>query len=139
MRVALTALFALAIGIVAAVRIHRAWTTPRLVQPQDEIILKESGATVAKVPAGSSETTSVVSWIREHPTGWKLSFITYAPHTTLSCDTFHLNIERHSLVLNYARRKGSSRWIQIVRDLSAEEQSFWESTIDRLRDVKQRR
>ena len=139
MRAALIALLVLSIGAVAAIWIHHAWTTPYVLQPQDEITLKEDGAPIAKSPPGSSEAESVISWIREHPTGWKLSFVTYAPHTKISCDTFDLNILEHSLVLNYARWKGSSRWIEIVRDLSTEEQSFWQLAIDRLRTVKQER
>jgi hypothetical protein len=115
-----------------AVLLHHAWVRPHLISPHRGIAFGDGGAPAILVAASSPEVASIMSWIDSHQTGWHFSVDTYAPHATLSCDTFHINVGDSFVVLNYARHQGHA-FVELVRDLPPEEQIFWRGIIARLK------
>ena len=97
---------------------------PHITTSGGAITVRESTGFVAELPAARAE--SIQRWFAEHQTGWRPSFVTYAPQTTFSADTFQINILRNAIVLNYS---GSTMWQQIVRSLSSDERVFRESLL----------
>jgi hypothetical protein len=126
----------LACCAVAGVLVHHRWVRPRIIPPRGDVTFRENGGTGTAIPASSREVVSIISWVGAHQTGWHLSFVTYAPHATLSSDTFHINVGDNFLVLNYARHEGDS-FVELVRDLPAEEQLFWRGVIGRIKQPNQ--
>ena len=88
------------------------------------------------MPASSPEVASVIAWIGAHQTGWQLSIVDFVPHATLRSDTFEINVGDNFLVLNYALHEGDSSFVQLVRDLSTEDQLFWRGVISRIKQSK---
>ena len=139
----------IAVILVIAAYYVRPWefwgvTKPVLLPPQGDLTLIDTGFPhyTPRPPryvlsATSAEAASVMSWIRDHQTGWRVSLVDYAPHTKLMCDTFMLDIQSDALVLNYVRWKRGKGWVQIVRRLSSEEQLFWQSFIARVKRPNQ--
>jgi hypothetical protein len=126
----------LACCAVAGVLVHLRWVRPRLIPPRGDITFREGGGPGTAIPASAPEVASIISWVGSHQTGWHLSFVTYAPHATLTSDTFHINIGDNFVVLNYARREGDS-FVELVRDLPAEEKLFWRDIISRIKQPNQ--
>jgi hypothetical protein len=108
MKLTLGIISGLACCAVAAVLIHHRWVRPKLIPPRGDITFRENGGPGTAIPASSPEVASIISWIGAHQTGWHLSFVTYAPHATLSSETFHINVGDNFVVLNYARHEGHS-------------------------------
>jgi hypothetical protein len=72
-----------------------------------------------QIASGSPEQKKLASWLEEHRTGWKRSYITYAPGVMLVSGTnFTLNIRTTGVVLNVAGRQ------QFVRDASVSDFTF---------------
>jgi len=111
-------------------------TRPHIAPPQGEVTLREKSGFVASFPATSDETEAILSWFWQHQTGWRPSFVTYAPQTTFSCDTFQINIFETGIVLNYSR-SGPAIWNQLSRSLSKEEREFWQQIVVRIKQPNQ--
>jgi hypothetical protein len=136
MKVTLGIIIVLACCAVGAVLLHYRWVRPHLISPHGGITFREGGGPGIPIAASSPEVASIMSWIDAHQTGWHLSFVTYAPHATLSSDTFHINVGDNFVVLNYARHEGHS-FVELVRDLPSQEQLFWRGVISRLKQPNQ--
>ncbi|HEV2047153.1 MAG TPA: hypothetical protein VGQ95_11215, partial [Chthoniobacterales bacterium] len=136
MKLTLGIIIVLASCAVAGFLLHHRWVRPHLISPRGDITFREGGSPGIAIAASSPEVAYIVSWIDTHQTGWHLSFVTYAPHATLSSDTFHINVGDNFLVLNYARHEGHS-FVELVRDLPAEDQLFWRSVISRIKQPNQ--
>jgi len=136
MKLTLGIIIVLACCAVAGVLVHHRWVRPRIISPRGDVMFREAGGPATAIPVSSREITSIISWIGSHQTGWHLSFVTYAPHATLSSDTFHINVGDNFMVLNYARHAGHS-FVELVRDLPSEEQLFWRSVINRIKRPNQ--
>jgi hypothetical protein len=137
MKLTLGIIIVLACCAVAGGLVHHSWVRPRLIPPRGDTTFREGGGGPGTaIPASSPEVASIISWIHSHQTGWHLSFVTYAPHATLSSDTFHINVGDNFVVLNYARHEGDS-FVELVRDLPAEEQLFWRGVISRIKQSNQ--
>jgi hypothetical protein len=68
------------------------------------------------IEAESPEHAKLKTWLLAHPTGWRGSYITYAPRVLVSGTNFSLNVFPDFVVLNCQG--------QYVRDLSGDELGF---------------
>jgi hypothetical protein len=96
-----------------------------------EIAVRERGVLVRSFPNESPEINPILLWFRQHQTGWRISFVSYAPKTTISGNTFHINLLGNGIILNYLRNRPRV-WMQLTRSLSAEEQAFWRDYVAQL-------
>ena len=112
--------------VVTVFVVHGRWVHPHLLASTGPIALRDSSGQTGQLPPETA--TAIRDWVSSHQSGWRVSFTTYAPHTTVSCDTFHMNFGGNLLVLNYARHAGDT-FVQLVRDLPPEEQAFWRKTL----------
>jgi len=119
--------------VVAGVVVHQRWIHPGIIPPASEVTFRDAAGTAKVIPASAAPVVSAISWISDHQTGWQFSLASYAPHDVISCDTFHVNLGDHSLVLNYARRKGA--FVQVTRALSDEEDRFWRDIVARINET----
>ena len=97
---------------------------PRIATPQSEITVRDASGFVATIPTPRAKV--IQAWLEQHSSGWRPSFVTYAPQITFSADTFQINVLRDAVVLNYS---GSRMWRQVTRPLSSDERVFWESLL----------
>ena len=118
--------------VVAGAVVHQRWIHPRIIAPASEVTFRDTAGAARVIPASAPPVVSVISWITDHQTGWQFSFASYAPHDVISCDTFHVNLGDHSLVLNYARQRGHA-YVEVTRTLSDEEDRFWRDIITRIK------
>jgi hypothetical protein len=127
-------LVATLIAAFAAVIAIAAWfyagTHPQFVPPNGEVVVRSRYAVQRSFPAESREADEILTWFLDHQGGWSTSFVTYAPKTTISCDTFHINLLDGSIVLNYLRHRPSV-WMQITHALTPEEEAFWRNHASR--------
>ena len=112
------------VAVVAITAWFHAGTHPQFVPPNGEVVVRKHDTVQRSFPAESREADEILIWFLDHQGGWSTSFVTYAPNTTISCDTFHVNLLDGSIVLNYLRHRPST-WMQITRSLTAEEEAFW--------------
>jgi hypothetical protein len=56
----------------------------------------------------SKEHQLLADWLTAHPTGWKKSWVTYAPRTLVSGTNFSMNIHPNGVIIN-ARGKQYER------------------------------
>ena len=72
-----------------------------------------------QIGAGSPEQERLMSWLEDHRTGWKRSYITYAPGAVqVSGTNFTLNIHTTGVILNVVGQH------QFERDASASDFAF---------------
>ena len=60
------------------------------------------------ISSQSTEHQLLADWLRAHQTGWKKSWVTYAPRTLASGTNFNMNIHPSGLIIN-ARGKQYER------------------------------
>jgi hypothetical protein len=107
-----------------------AGTHPQFVPADGDVVVRERGSVLRSFPAESAQADEIIIWFQQHQTGWSMSFVSYAPKTTISCETFHINLLDGSIILNYLRHRPSV-WMQITRTLTSEEKAFWSSFASR--------
>ena len=120
--------------VAAGLVVHQRWIHPHLIPAAGEITFRDTAGAAKVVPASAPPVVSAMSWVSDHQTAWQLSFASYAPHDVISCDTFHLNLGDHSLVLNYARQRGHT-FVEVTRTLSDQEDRFWRDIITRIKET----
>ena len=124
LRLLAPALIVTVVAVVAVASWFYAGTHPQFVPSDGEVAVREHGSVLRSFPAESAQADEIIVWFQQHQTGWSISFVTYAPKTTISCETFHINLLDGSIILNYLRHRPSV-WMQITRALTPEEETFW--------------
>ena len=70
-----------------------------------------------QIASPSLEQQKLTSWLEAHRTGWKRSYITYAPRVLVSGTNFTLNIQTSGVILNIGGH-------QYERDASSSDFAF---------------
>jgi hypothetical protein len=129
-RLLVAPLIVVVFGVVVIAAWFHAGTHPQFVPPNGEVVVRGYDTGQRSFPAESARADEIVIWFNDHQAGWSTSFATYAPKTTISGDTFHINLLDDRIVLNYLRHRPSV-WMQITRTLTPEEQAFWRNYASR--------
>jgi hypothetical protein len=109
---------------------------PQLLPPSRPLTHDDSTGHSREFAPSAAIVESIRGWVAAHQSGWHLSFVTYASRSHFSCDTLSVEVGDSYVVLNYARGRGSA-FTEVVRELAADERSFWHDTVDAARKPNQ--